>query len=273
MQQLMHNNSMGADTEAGQEAGATGQHKLVQSVERALAMLEEIAASEEPPTASEVARRAGVNRATAWRLLTTLEHFHLVERVATDGRYRVGYGATRIAAASGANALIRRTRPVLERLGLELDESVYLQVASGTTMIVLDEVRASHPVRVDLPNLEVPLHCGSVGKLFLAFLPESEREELLGQPHEAFTDRTITDPALLRAEVARARTERIAIAYKEHLPDWGGATAVALDRRGSPLAYLNVTVPSYRYTEEELRALGAPLLRAAAELEQRLLSS
>ncbi|MGH3095920.1 MAG: IclR family transcriptional regulator [Streptosporangiales bacterium] len=264
---------MRAATEAGQEAGVPGQHKLVQSVERALTMLEEIAASEEPPTASEVARRAGVNRATAWRLLTTLEHFHLVERLPLDGRYRVGYGATRIAAASGADALIRRARPVLERLGHELDESVYLQVASGTTMIVLDEVRSPRPVRVDLPNLEVPLHCGSVGKLFLAFLPEREREEFLVQPHETFTDRTITDPDLLRAELARARTERVAIAYKEHLPDWGGATAVALDRRCQPLAYLNVTVPSYRYTDEELRALGAPLLRAAAELEKRMLPS
>ncbi|MGH3663185.1 MAG: IclR family transcriptional regulator [Micromonosporaceae bacterium] len=254
----------------GQIAGVAGQPKFVQSVERALTMLEEIAASEEPLGASEIARRAGVNRATAWRLLNTLEQFHLVERDPLNGRYLVGYGAARIAAASGAAPLIRRARPVLESLGQELDECVYLQVASGSRMMVLDEVRASQPVRVDLATLDVPLHCGSVGKLFLAFLPESERETYLACPLQKFTARTVVDLVQLRAELDQARIDRYAVAYQEHLNDWGGVTAVACDRRGQPLAFLNVTVPSYRYTEAGLRRLSTPMLAAAAELERRL---
>jgi len=271
VQMLSHNDSMRSDVEPSQErAGGSRQSKLVQSVERALTMLEEISASPTPPTVSEIASRAGVNRGTAWRLLATLEHFQLIERDPHTGRYAVGYAATRIAASSGASALVRRTRPVLERLGAELDECVYLQVASGEKMIVLDEVRASRPVQVDLANLDVPLHCGSVGKLFLAFLPECEREEFLARPLERFTPRTIADPDRLRADLARARRDRFSVAYEEHLADWGGVTAVACDRRGAPLAYLNVTVPSYRYTPDTLTELSAPLLRAAADLEHRL---
>lgn len=270
MQQLMHNDSMTETRDASQESRGTSAPKLIQSVERALTMLEEVAASTSPPSASEIAHRAGVNRGTAWRLLTTLEHFQLVERDPFSGRYAVGYGATRIASASGAVPLVRRARPVLERLGVELDESVYLQVASGRALIVLDEVRGSQPVRVDLPQVEVPLHCGSVGKLFLAFLPDGEIDEFLREPLEAFTNRTITEPDQLRTELAEARVNRFAVAYQEHLPDWGGATAVACDRRELPLAYLNVTVPAYRYTEKGLHALGTPLLNAAAELERRL---
>lgn len=243
----------------------------MQSVERALTMLDEIAASETPPSATEIARRAGVNRATAWRLLLTLEHFDLVERDPRTGRYTVGYGAARIARVSGASSLVRIARPILEQLGAVLKESVYLQVASGTRLIVLDEVRAANPVQVDLANLDVPLHCGSVGKLFLAFLPEWERDQLLAAPLEAFTERTVTDPDRLRDELARARTDRFAIAYQEHLPDWGGATAAVCDRSLPPLAYLNVTVPSYRYTEADLKRFRTPLRRAARELEQRLL--
>ena len=245
--------------------------RLVQSVERALKMLMEIAASETPPSATEVARHAGVNRATAWRLLVTLEHFDLVERDPQTGRYTVGYGATWIAGASGGPSLVRLARPVLERLGAELKESVYLQVASGTRLLNLDEVRAPNPVTVDLANLEVPLHCGSVGKLFLAFLPEREREEFLAQPLPAFTERTITDPDQLRAELARARSERFAAAYQEHLPDWSGAAAAVCDGRFHPLAYLNVTVPCYRYTEADMVRFREPLRRAAGELEQTLL--
>lgn len=249
----------------------SGQSKLVQSVERALSMLEEVAASVAPLTTSEVARRAGVNRGTAWRLLSTLEHFHLVERDPLNGRYSVGSSPARLAAASDAGPLVRRARPVLEEICAELDECVYLMVSTGYTMTVLDEVRASRPVQVNLAGLDVPLHAGSAGKLFLAFLPQNELDELLSKPLESFTSRTVSDPAQLRAELDRARADRFAVAYQEHLPDWGGASAAVCDRRGIPVAYLNVTVPAYRYSADELQVLSEPLLRGAAQLEKRLL--
>ncbi len=247
------------------------QPKLIQSVERALSMLEEIAASDVPPSASELASSAGVNRATAWRLLTTLEHFHLVERDQRSGRYSVGYGASRLAAASGDGPLIRRARPVLERLGKELDERVYLQVFSGDTMVVLDEIHGSHPVQVDITRIDAPLHCKSVGKLYLAFLPDNEREEYLAQPRERYTERTIVDSERLRAELTRVRANRYAMAYQEGRPDWSGISSVVCDRADRPLAYLNVTVPSYRYTEDALHELSTPMLAAAADLQRRLL--
>lgn len=233
-------------------------------------MLEEIAGSAAPVSASEAAVRAGVNRGTAWRLLATLEHFQLVERDPVSGRYAAGFGAARIAAASRVPALVRRGRPVLEKLGAELDENCYLQVAGGPTMLVVDEVRAQRPVKVELADIEVPLHCGSVGKIYLADLPEAELAEFLRTPLERFTPGTVTDPAALRAELAGVRAAGYAVAHQEHLPEWGGVTAAARDRQGRPLAYLNVTVPSYRYTRETLSALSVPLLAAAGELERRL---
>lgn len=261
---------MDDDREAGQERDGSRQSKLVQSVERALTLLEIVAASESPPTRADVARRAGINRGTAWRLLVTLEHFGLIDRDPGTSRYTVGYGAVRIAAASGAPSLVRRARPVLERLRAELDETVYLEVAGGHSLLVLDEVRAAHPVQVELPAMDVPLHCGSVGKLFLAFLPDAEREEFLARPLESFTSATVVDPDRLRAELAEARAERFAVAYKEHLADWAGATVAVCGRDPLPLAYLNVTVPTYRYAEAALADLRAPMLRAAADLERRL---
>jgi DNA-binding IclR family transcriptional regulator len=244
--------------------------RLIQSVERALMMLEEVAASPAPLSAAEVARRAGVNRGTAWRLLATLEHYDLVERSPDDGHYRLGYAPTRLAAISRGVPLVRRARPVIEGLATQLDECVYLQVASGGDLIVLDEVRSMRPVQVDLARLKVPLHCGSAGKIFLAFLPQREVEEFLERPLEAFTRRTVTDPVRLREELARARSDRYAVAYQEHLADWGGLTAAVCDAANRAVAYINVTVPSYRYTEAKMRGLVGPLLEAAAELERRV---
>ena len=242
----------------------------VQAVERALLLLEEVAASRVPPTASELARRAGINRGTAWRLLNTLEHFDLIGRDPDTGRYSVAYGTVRLSLATDASSLVRRARPTLERLAVETDGTVFLEVASRGTLVVLDEARPPSPVHVDLAGMDVPLHCGSVGKLYLASLPEDELAEYLAAPLARPTPYTITDPAVLRAQLDEARRTGIAVNYMEHREEWCGITAAIRDRAGRDLAYLNVTLPTYRWSEAALRALATPLRRAAAEIAERL---
>jgi DNA-binding IclR family transcriptional regulator len=242
----------------------------VQAVERALQLLEEVAASAVPPAATELAQRAGINRATAWRLLNTLEHFDLVERDPHSGRYSVSYGTVRLSLASGTTALVRRAHPVLEKLAADTDGSVFLEVASRGRLIVLDEARPASPVQVDLAGMDIPLHCGSVGKLYLASLPADELEQYLAGPLSRPTPYTITDPALLRAQIDECRRSGIAVNYKEHQEEWCGITAAVRDRAGRDLAYLNVTLPTYRWTEQALAALATQLREAAADIKNRL---
>jgi DNA-binding IclR family transcriptional regulator len=242
----------------------------VQAVERALLLLEEVAASPVPPTAPELAQRAGINRATAWRLLNTLEYFDLVERDPHSGRYSVSYGTVRLSLASGTPALIRRAHPVLEKLAADTDGSVFLEVATRGRLIVLDEARPASPVQVDLAGMEIPLHCGSVGKLYLASLPDDERERYLALPLSRPTRYTITDPAVLRGQLEECRRSGVAVNYKEHQEEWCGITAAVRDRGGRDLAYLNVTLPTYRWTQQALAGLAASLREAAAEIADRL---
>lgn len=242
----------------------------VQAVERALLLLEEVAASAIPPTAPEIAQRAGINRGTAWRLLRTLEHFDLVERDPLTGRYSVAYGTVRLATATDASSLVRRARPVLERLAAETDGSVFLEIASRGNLVVLDEARPRSPVLVDIAGMDIPLHCGSVGKLYLASLPEDELAQYLESPLVRPTPYTATDPAKLRDQLEECRRTGIATNYMEHREEWCGITAAIRDRAGRDLAYLNVTLPTYRWTEGELQALATLLRAAASEIEERL---
>jgi DNA-binding IclR family transcriptional regulator len=229
-------------------------------------MLEEIAASASPPSAPEIARGAGVNRATAWRLLRTLEAFDLVRRDPQSGRYGVSYGVVRLAAATDAETLARRARPVLERLATATDASAFLEVPTHAGPVIVDEVRPSTPVLVDLAGMDVPLHCGSVGKLYLASLPEDELEGYLASGLERATGHTMTDPAVLRAEVDACRRAGIAVNYMEHREEWCGITAAVRDRAGRDLAYLNLTLPTFRWSRDALLGLADPLRAAAAEI-------
>jgi DNA-binding IclR family transcriptional regulator len=110
----------------------------IQAVDRAIVLLKAVAASTTPPTVLELARRYGINRATAWRLLRTLEYHGLVDRDVVTQRYTVGYGATVVASAVTDDALIRRVQPLLTDLCLRTGEAVTLagQASLGAEVLV-----------------------------------------------------------------------------------------------------------------------------------------
>ena len=236
----------------------------VQSVERALGLLDALASSPVPPTIPELAKAAKVNRATAWRLMNSLVHFELAERDEITGTYKVGPGALRLAAATDNTSFVRRSRPLLEKVAAKTGGSAFLEIATRGDLVVMDQVRSSSPIQVDLAGMEVPLHCGSVGKLYLATLSDEELSQFLKQKLVSLTRFTITKPAQLKNEILEARVTGVAFNYKEHREEWCGISAAVKDRAGRTVAYLNVTLPTFNTTKEKMKSM-APFVANAAE--------
>jgi DNA-binding IclR family transcriptional regulator len=115
-----------------------------------------------------------------------------------------------------------------------------------------------------------PLRHGDVGKLFLASLPADDLDRYLGEPLEAPTPHTVIDPDVRRGQLAEGRRTGVAVNYREHQEEWCGITAAIRDRAGRDLAYLNVTLPTYRWSLDALWALAGTMRAAAAEIEERL---
>ena len=235
----------------------------VQSVERALSLLDALASYSSPPTIPELAKAAKVNRATAWRLMNTLVHFELAERNEITGTYKVGPGALRLAAATDNTSFVRKSRPLLEKVAMKSGGSAFLEIATRGELVVMDQVRSNSPIQVDLAGMVVPLHCGSVGKLFLATLSDEELTQYLKQKLPALTRYTITKPSLLKNEILEARATGIAINFKEHREEWCGISGAIKDKAGRTVAYLNVTLPTFNSSREKVKNLG-PLISSAA---------
>ena len=124
--------------ELGRVTAVAARPGSVQSVDRALQLLAAaVAAAPRGETATELASRCGINRATAWRLLATLEAHGLVERDPSTNRYMIGLALIRMSAAAGYDGLVRRTRPVLERVSAQTGETADLAVAGvhGVTYV------------------------------------------------------------------------------------------------------------------------------------------
>src|SRR6266516_3493352 len=154
----------------------------VQSVERALALLDAIAdASPRGSTVAELALACGINRATAWRLLATLEGRGLVDRDPATSRYQIGY------------TVVRRAHHVLERICAQTGEAAILAVGRRSGLVYVDEVAPPAVLTINWLARPVPLHATSTGKAWLAWLPEQEARSVLGPVLAGFTDATVTD--------------------------------------------------------------------------------
>jgi DNA-binding IclR family transcriptional regulator len=238
--------------------------RSVGSVARAVALLEALAASESGLGVNELARRIGVNASTASRLLATLQEGGLVARE-PGGPYRLGLRlvtlADRVLAQQDVRAL---ARPLLLRLAAETGETATLSLPGDDAAITVDFVPSPSSVvsmaRVGRPSIP---HATATGKVMLAF---AQGAPAATEPLPAFTERTITDPDRLAAELADVRRGGWAEAFGEREPDLAALAAPVCGRDGELVAILGLQGPAGRLPAETRAALSEPLVAAAAEL-------
>lgn len=239
----------------------------VQSVDRAMRLLAQVGAAPAGVSLAEVARLCGINRATAWRLLATMEDHGIIDRDPADNRYRVGFAMIRMSRTAGYDGLVRRVRPVLERVTGETGETAALAVAGQQGVMYVGEARPASVVTVSWLAREVPLHATSTGKAFLASLPEPEALGLLKPPLEAFTDTTLTEPARLLHELRLVRHRGYADCPGELERTLYGVSAPVLDTRdGRPVVIFSIWGPANRVTADSFPELGKVAVEAALEI-------
>ncbi len=242
----------------------------VQAVERALKLLMTVANSDTPPTVQEMASKSGVNRATAWRLLNTLEFFSLIKKDERSGTYKLGLGAWQLFSTSNLDEFVKNSKNILQDVVNKTGGTAFLEIASQGEIIVIDEVKPSNPIQVDLAGLVVPYYCSSVGKLYLSTLEDRELSKYLNQNFVSLTKQTITDKTEIKKQINQARIDKIAYNYKEHQEEWCAITSAVLDRSGNHFAYVGLTLPTYSTTKKELYGLKSIMLEAAKEIAKQI---
>jgi IclR family acetate operon transcriptional repressor len=234
-----------------------------------MALLDALADSDHGLGVNELARRLGVNASTASRLLGTLQEAGLVERAA-GGPYRLGLKLVALSERVLAQLDVRQlARPLLVRLVAETGETATLSLPGGEEAITVDFVPSPSSVvsMAFVGRPSVP-HATATGKVMLAF---ADRAGGIGAaPPMPFTERTITEPAALRAELKTVRERGWAEAVGEREPDLVAVAAPVFGRGGSLAAILGIQGPASRLPAATRRTMRAPLLQAAAELGRAL---
>lgn len=237
----------------------------VQSLDRALDLLEELARADRALGVGELGELTGLPQGTVHRLLQTLQARGYVRRTHAR-KYSLGTGSLRLGDA-GQRALVRTARPYLAELVRLSGETANLAVLDGDDVAYVGQVSSPHTLRMFAEvGRHVPPHSTAVGKVLLAALPRDRAVALLkrtGLP--ACTPQTITDLDEFLAELDLVGERRWA-SDEEEQEAGIRCVAVPVGAAGRVVAALSVSGPADRFTADSSAGIIEAMQRVGREL-------
>lgn len=240
----------------------------VQSIDRALMMLELIADSGGALRLADLEAATGLPLPTVHRLAKSLAHNGYLRQDASRA-YALGPRLIRLGEIS-ARGLGSWAKPHLHRAVAEIGETANLAVLEGDEVLYVAQVPSPHPMRMFTEvGRRVSAHCSGVGKALLSQLDDDSVLNLLsrtGMPSR--TKHTLTDPDMLLTELQHIREQGWAV---DHGEQETGVWCIASSIPGAPTrAALSVSGPSGRLTEARIDEVAPILCDIAAQLSHDL---
>lgn len=242
-------------------------------VGRTGAVLRAVSAHEpDGATTSEIARRTGLARPTAHRLLGSLLGEGLVDRDPA-GRWLLGpelylLGTT----AASRYDVTALAQPVVRRLALATGESAFFSARRGDETVCLLREDGSFPIRSHVlhEGIRFPLGVASAGLAILAYLGDTELDEYLSRANLSSSYGEAHAGAAVRERVRLTRTQGYAVNPGLIVEGSWGMGAAVFDAEDRPRWALSLTGIEQRFADDRRGELGDLLLRAAHQLTRTL---
>jgi len=264
----------------------------IQTVTNALRMLE-VFHSETEMGVSDLARRLGLHKNNAFRLLATLELAGYIQQAPKTELYHLGPRCLELGQAfAKSHTLMSQARPILESLARKAGETAHLGVLRGDQIVHLDGALPDQLVLTgSRVGIRLPAHCTALGKALLAGEFSNGSLPSLGESGSAradspelaveienwdlarFTDATIDDATKLVDELRAVQLRGYAVDLEEFAPGLQCVAAPVRDASARVIAALSLSGPSMRLTEEALHGHAARAITAAANQLSRELGS
>lgn len=244
----------------------------VRSVDRALGLLLAMSGGALPLT--QLAQRCGLSKATAHRLLKSLQHRHMVSQDSATLRYGLGPGCLPLVEGVmlGHGGLGIFASAELEALREATQETVTIHIGVANQRLCTWELPSEQSVRylAGVGKAE-PIHCGSAGKLLLAYRDEFQIERFLKHAElEALTPNSITDRAALRRELDAIQARGWAFSCGERSVGGVAVSVPIFAPSGDVLAALSVLGPESRFTRDRILLFRTLLTRTSQQISKRL---
>jgi DNA-binding IclR family transcriptional regulator len=250
--------------------GAVPDEDGIRSVNRAASLLLALGEADGEVGVTELARRIGLHKSTASRLLFTLQGRGLVEHDEDSGRYRLGLALVRLGGHAEKTLDLRSIAiPQLEAVARSVKETATLGVFEHDTVV---SVAWSEPAGrgSDRRLRNMPPHATAPGKVLLSSRPERDVIRLSKIGFTPYTSHTIVRVGLLLEELDRVRRRGFATAFGEHEPTVNAVAVPVFDHRASVVAALEVRASGNRIQPSRVPELIERISEAAAVITEHI---
>lgn len=229
-------------------------------VGRAFALLSAFRPSDRALSLAELARRTGISKATAHRLLHQMEEYNIVE-MSADG-VRVGMGLFELGLLASRSVDLREAAaPFLADLHGATGETVHLAVAEGVDVVYVQKLDGRNgPPTDSRVGGRMPAYCTGVGKALLAHAPAERLDAVVRKGLQRRTPRTVVALGLFERELARIRETGVAVEHEESTTGIACVASPITGEHGRVVAAVSITGRANRIDTSRL----APAVRTAA---------
>lgn len=246
----------------------------VQSVSRALDLLEAFPKYGPELGLSRIAGLLDLNKATAYRLLSTLEERGYVERLPESRKYRLGVRAFELGSYFQSSLEVRRDAlPHLRAIVEATGEAAFLCIREGDDALCVERVEAER--QINIFSLRVggkqPLHCGAAPRALLSGLSDAELQAYAARTGlPALTPHTLHTLEALLEDVHRTRSQGYVLSLNDVTQGIAAIGAPVYDHTGRVTAAISLSGLAGSYTTERVAELANILVPAAARLSRQM---
>ena len=246
----------------------------VKSLEKGLHLLMILSQSKSNLSLDEVTKRSGYTKTACFRLLKTMQDLNFVEQHPQNSTYRLGPRNISVGAAALKNLSLRDLAlPVMQRLQTSTGETINLSVLDQAEVVFIERLEATHIISTHHHiGDRLPVHCTSMGKALLAFLPQHQLDQVLQRIRfESKTEKTVISIDGLAKELVQVRKTGLARNNEELEQSLCAVAAPVLDHMAQPVAALNIAFPLIRHQFKEAVDQYGPQVKQAAKDISKLL--
>ncbi|SET66568.1 transcriptional regulator, IclR family [Natronincola peptidivorans] len=228
---------------------------VVQSVDRALSILETLSDYEEGTGIKEISDKIDLHKSTVHRLLLTLIKKGYVEQNADTNKYRLTLKLFELGNKQIEKMdILSIAKPYLKQLMEAANEVVHLVVREGSEIIYIDKVESENKIRMHSRiGTRSPMYCTSVGKAIMAHLSEKEVEKIWeASDIKRLTEYTITDLDTMKNTLEEIRQQGYALDEEENELGIRCIGAPIFDHKGEVCGAISISGPTIRVTKESI---------------------
>ena len=242
----------------------------IKSIDKALDVLEFLSANDLEIGIVEISKQLNMGLSTVHRILATLKSRNYIIQNPKTAKYRLGIKLFELGCeVQSTKNLIKMVRPYLRELSRITNETANVAILEDKEVIYLDTIESSETLRTEIrQGTRTPAHCTALGKCLLAFLTDSDFEQLYRRDEQitSLTPQSISSWSELKRELNKVKEQGYALDLEEYKIGIHCVGVPIFNGKGEAIAAISITGPASRFTGEKMEEAKNQLLIVVKEI-------